>query len=121
MFTPGARVELTVYWYTTATIPYGYSSFAHISTGGPPLAQADKLNPASIPTKIWPSSGFIHDDYAIDLPATMPPGEYQVFIGLYTCDTRPAGQCGNGERLSVIDGAGKPAGDEVLLARITVR
>ncbi len=120
-FHPGDRVELTVDWYTTGTIPYGYSSFVHISTGGPPLAQADKLNPAGIPTKIWPSTGFIHDDYAIELPADMPPGEYQVFTGLYTCDTLPAGQCGNGDRLKVKDASGSEIGDEVPLARITVQ
>lgn len=116
-FRPGERVEITVYWYASQPIPYGYSSFVHISTGGPPLAQADKLNPAGLPTVTWTSTGFIHDDYVIELPATMPPGEYQVSIGLYTCDTRPAGECGNGERLNVVEANGQPPGDT---ARLTV-
>jgi hypothetical protein len=120
-FRAGDRVELKVYWYATAPIPYGYASFVHISTGGPPLAQADKLNPADIPTKVWPSSGYLHDDYVIELPADMPVGEYQVFVGLYTCDTRPAGNCGNGDRLAVMDANGQAVGDEVRLAMITVR
>ncbi|MEZ4672012.1 MAG: 6-pyruvoyl-tetrahydropterin synthase-related protein [Anaerolineae bacterium] len=119
-FHAGERVELKVYWYTSDKISYGYNSFVHISTGGPPLAQADKLNPAGLPTVTWPSTGFIHDDYTIDLPRDMPTGEYQVFIGLYTCDTRPAGECGNGERLVVTED-GQAVGDAVPLARITVR
>ena len=120
-FRPGERVELRVYWTTDGSIPHGYSSFVHISTGGPPLAQADKLNPASLPTVTWTAGGSIHDDYTIDLPADMPAGEYQVFIGLYTCETRPAGDCGNGDRLSVTDAAGAPVGDAVPLTRITIR
>ena len=119
-FRRGDRVELKAYWYATAPIPYGYSSFVHISTGGPPLAQADKLNPADIPTKVWPSTGYLHDDYVIELPATMPAGEYEVFIGLYTCDRKPAGDCGNGDRLTVTDGHGQVVGDEVRLTEIKV-
>ncbi len=120
-FRTGDRVELKVYWFTTAPIQYGYSSFVHISTGGPPLAQADKLNPADIPTKIWPSTGYLHDDYVIELPNDMPAGEYQLLIGLYTCETKPAGDCGNGDRLNVTDANGQAVGDAVRLATITVK
>ncbi len=120
-FRAGDRVELKAYWYATAPIQYGYASFVHISTGGPPLAQADKLNPADIPTKVWPSTGYLHDDYVIELPADMPAGEYQLLIGLYTCDTKPVGDCGNGDRLTVTDANGQAVGDEVRLATIRVR
>jgi hypothetical protein len=119
-FRPGDRLELTVYWYASAPIPYGYASFVHVSTGGPPLAQADKLNPAGIPTKTWPTTGFIQDHYAIVLPSEMPPGTYQITVGLYTCDTLPVGECGNGERMQVTDGAGLPLGDSVTLAEIHI-
>jgi hypothetical protein len=120
-FHPGDRLELSVYWYPTGPIPYGYSSFVHVSNGGPPLAQADKLNPADRPTKTWTPEGYIRDDYTIILPPDIPPGTHQLFVGLYTCDTQPAGDCGNGERLSVSDAAGKAVGDAVPLARVEVR
>ncbi len=120
-FSPGDTLELHVYWYTDAPIPYGYASFVHISTGGPPLAQADKQNPAGRPTKEWTSEGYIRDDYTIQLPESIPPGDYQLRIGLYTCDTLPAGQCGNGDRLPVTNSNGTSLGDAVLLQTITVR
>ena len=120
-FSAGDRLELAVYWYSDQPTEHGYRSFVHISTGGPPLAQADKINPAGRPTKNWNSSGYIYDPYVIVLPADMPPGEYQIYIGLYTCDTRPPGQCGNGERLPVADDEGRSLGDTVPLATITVR
>ncbi len=119
-FRPGDEVELMVYWYASAPIRYGYSSFVHISTGGPPLAQADKLNPAGLPTVTWPSSGFIQDVYVITLPTDIPAGDYRVMVGLYTCDTRPAGDCGNGDRLLVSDTAGAALGDVVPLASLRV-
>lgn len=117
---PGGRLKLRVYWHASAPLPYGYSSFAHLSSGGPPLAQADKLNPAGLPTRIWGSGGYIQDDYVITLPQTMPPGAYQLTVGLYTCETRPAGECGNGDRLPVRSADGQALGDAAPLATITV-
>jgi len=120
-FKPGDRVNLSVYWYARAPITYGYASFVHFSTGGPPLAQADKLNPAGRPTKEWTSDGYIRDDYTIQLPDNIPPGDYQIRVGLYTCDTMPVGDCGNGERLIVTDANDQNLGDAVVLQTITVR
>jgi hypothetical protein len=120
-FHPGGRVDLAVYWYARDRLPYNYQSFVHISTGGPPLAQADLQNPAGRPTTTWTSDGYIRDEYPITLPETMPPGDYKLLIGLYTCETLPAGQCGNGDRLPVSDAQGKALGDAALLQSITVR
>lgn len=119
-FRPGDRLKLTVYWYARAPIEHGYASFVHVSTGGPPLAQADAQNPAGRPTVKWTSDGYIRDPYVIDLPATMPLGEYQLTIGLYTCDTRPPGECGNGDRLTVTDANEVMLGDAVPLGIITI-
>lgn len=113
-------MELRVYWAVEAAIPYGYASFVHLTQGGPPAAQADKLNPAGLPTKLWPVGGLIQDDYVIELPETLAPGDYTLYAGLYTCDTRPAGECGNGERLTVTDAAGTMLGDAVPLATVRI-
>jgi hypothetical protein len=112
---------LSVYWRAKESIPYGYASFVHISTGGPPLAQADKQNPAGRPTKEWASNGYYRDDYVIPLLGDMPAGDYQIRVGLYTCDTLPVGECGNGDRLLVTDADNQDAGDAVVLQTITVR
>jgi hypothetical protein len=120
-FRPGDHLELSVYWFAQRTPAYGYASFVHVSTGGPPLAQADRQNPAGRPTKEWTPAGYIRDDYDIELPATLPPGDYQLLVGLYTCDTRPAGGCGNGDRLNITDASGALVGDALNLATIQVR
>ncbi len=120
-FSPGDRVDLTLYWYARAPIPYGYASFVHISSDGPPLAQQDKFNPAGRPTLAWSTDGNYNDPYVIMLPADMPTGDYQIRVGLYTCDTLPEGECGNGDRPVVTNGNGDSLGDFVPLATITVR
>ncbi len=122
-FRPGDTLELNVYWYPRAESEYSYHSFVHVSTGGPPQAQADKLHPGGRKITEWwmPGEGYIFDEYRITLPETMPPGEYNLTVGLYTCESRPAGECGNGDRPPVTDTDGNPLGDTVPLGTVTVR
>ena len=100
LFAPATGIELVVYWYGREPIEYGYATFVHVSTGGPPVAQADKQNPAGRPTLEWTSVGYIRDPYIIDLPPDLASDDYQLTVGLYTCETRPPGECGNGDRLT---------------------
>ncbi len=119
-FRPGDRLELVVYWYAREQPRYGYNSFVHIANGGPPVAQADKRNPAGLPTVLWTPDGYIGDEYVIDLPDTIQPGEYQLLVGLWTCDNAPEGECGTG-RPAVTDAQGNVVGDAVPLGTIMVR
>jgi hypothetical protein len=119
-FHPGDRLELVIYWYAREQPEAGYSSFVHISGGGTIAAQADKLNPAGLPTQTWTPAGHIRDEYVIDLPTTMQPGEYQMLAGLWTCEAVPEGACGSG-RLPVTDAEGREVGDVVPLGSIVVR
>lgn len=118
---PGDTLELVVYWHASGPIAYNYQSFVHVSDGGPPLAQADKQNPAGRPTSRWTADGYIRDEYSIHLPESMPPGRYQLLVGLYTCETLPVGECGNGDRLVVHTLAGDAVGDAVPLGMLDVR
>lgn len=119
-FRPGDRLELTLYWYAREPVDYGYATFVHVASGGPPVAQADSQNPAGRPTLEWTTDGYIRDPYIIHLPRDLPPGEYQLTAGMYTCDTRPPGECGNGDRLTVTGSTGQPLGDAVPLGTITI-
>jgi hypothetical protein len=120
VFNPGDRLELVIYWYARQQPEVGYSSFVHLSIGGAIAAQADKLNPAGLPTQTWTPAGHIRDEYVIDLPTTMAPGEYQLLAGLWTCEGAPEGECGSG-RLPVTDADGQAVGDVVPLGAIVVR
>ena len=60
------------------------------------------------PTTLWLPGDAILDDYAIDLPASLPAGDYRVEVGLYDPAT--------GERLPADVPSGRPA-DAIVLDR----
>jgi hypothetical protein len=119
VFSPGDRLEVVIYWYAREQPDYGYNSFVHVvGADGMVAAQADKLNPAGLPTVTWTPGGHIRDEYVITLPEM--PGDYQLFAGLWTCEGTAEGACGTG-RPTVTDAAGNVVGDAVPLGTITVR
>ena len=116
----GDWLEVVVYWYTRGKPDHNYSSFVHFSVGDSPLAQADKPYPAERATSEWTSGAYRRDEYSLHVPDGIAPGEYHLNIGLYTCDTRPAGNCGNGDRLPITDADGKAFGDILPLALLHI-
>lgn len=117
----GDLLRLRVYWYALAESDINFSSFLHLSTGGPPLAQVDKLHPGGRAiSEWWSPEGYILDNYDLWLPEELPAGEYQLIVGLYTCELMPPGDCGNGYRPTVRDESGAVIGDSAALATIQV-
>lgn len=118
----GDRLIVRIYWYALQTSDVNFSSFLHVSTGGPPVAQIDKLHPGGRAIREWWSpEGYIIDEYDLYLPQDLQSGEYQLYIGLYTCELMPAGACGNGYRPTVVNEKGQAVGDTVPLGTIEVR
>lgn len=119
----GDALELVVYWYGMETSDVNFSSFVHIGKpDAPPVAQADKLHPGgrAIPQWWGPERGYIYDEYRIQIPANVATGEYQLYVGLYTCELMPPGDCGNGYRPQVTDADDNVIGDRVPLGSITI-
>ncbi len=118
---PGEYLQVVIYWYATAAPEHNYASFVHFAAGLSPLAQADKPYPAERATREWLPGAYLRDEYTLHIPSDITPGDYQLNVGLYTCDTRPPGDCGNGDRLPVTDSNGGSLGDILTLAKVTVR
>ena len=98
-----------------------FSSFLHVSTGGPPVAQIDKLHPGGRAIREWWSpDGDILDTYDLYLPDNLVAGAYQLYVGLYTCELMPANDCGNGYRPTIVNADGDTVGDTVPLGTIKV-
>lgn len=93
---PGDVLALPLRWRALTTIREEHYVFVHLGLAGvPPLAQND--GPPQALTDTWDAGQKIFDRRALVLPDNLPPGCYQVFVGLY----RPS----DGSRLPV-DGAG---------------
>ena len=87
-----------------------------------PSPKIDKLHPGGRAiSEWWSPDGYIIDTYDLFLPDHLQAGEYQLYIGLYTCELMPPGECGNGYRPTVKNAKGEVIGDTVPLGAINLR
>jgi hypothetical protein len=107
-------LQLTLHWKTSKPIDKRYTVFAHVigginpATGIPVWAQMD-TEPVggSRPTMSWQVGETIDDRYGLLLPATIPPGEYIIEVGMYDSMTQA--------RLPVFDEKGGRVQDDRII------
>jgi 4-amino-4-deoxy-L-arabinose transferase-like glycosyltransferase len=111
---PGAIIPLTLFWVPAEEIADDYQVFVHLlSPEGGLVAQSDS-GPVggSRPTSSWRAGELIVDRHGLALPDTLPPGEYELRVGLYLPAT--------GDRLPVSGRDGQLLSDHVPLGRLSV-
>jgi hypothetical protein len=79
---PGATLTVSLFWKCVDRMRRNYSVFVHFS--GPARFQADHA-PAGgrLPTSQWIESEIVRDEFTATIPASAPPGNYDVTIGLW--------------------------------------
>jgi hypothetical protein len=110
---PGESLRLTLYWQPFSPLSHDYTVFVHLrQPDGNTIAQADHRPLESLyPTTLWPTGETIRESSQLALPAALPPGDYELWVGLYRLET--------GERLPIQpDNSGENA---VRLGRVSVR
>ena len=76
------RLSVILYWQATGNIPRDYTVFVHLlSPEGKLVAQHD--SPPLLPTSLWVPGIQVTDAHTLALPVDLPPGEYQIRVGLY--------------------------------------
>jgi hypothetical protein len=112
---PGQEIAVTLYWRAETAGSAWLKVFVHlVGPDGSLIAQHDSP-PANgeAPTSQWLAREVVADRHTISLPVGTPPGEYTVYVGLYSPDT--------GERLAARDAAGNPYPNNAIpLQTITV-
>jgi len=111
---PGQPLLVTLHWQALRRVTDNDQVFvALVDLQGVSRAQTDG-QPGFFytPTSRWQPGEFIPDTYKLLLPPDLPPGEYQLRMGLYDPAT--------GARRPVYDQAGNTA-DQLLLGSVTVR
>lgn len=117
---PGATLELTLYWQTETSIAQSYTVFTHLlgaaynpATQGPLWAQDDQIPlDGAYPTQDWLPGIPLADTYTLAIPADTPPGDYQLFTGMY--------RTGSDERAPVAGTGADSAANNVLLTVIHI-
>jgi hypothetical protein len=113
---PGQTLPLTLYWQAKARPSLDYTIFVHLGpANAPPLAQND-YQPlgGQYPTSLWDTGEVVRDSSELSLPVDIPPGQYELTVGLYDLVT--------GERLSTSGAEGHPATNNAIhLTTVDVR
>jgi hypothetical protein len=113
---PGETLDLTLYWQARTAMSKSYTVFTHLLDADSRIwAQKDGIpvNGAR-PTTGWVLKEVIKDEVQLVVDPQTPPGNYIIEVGLYDAGDPPL------PRLSILDEAGQPIDDRVLLAEVRV-
>jgi hypothetical protein len=82
---PGDILQITLFWETAVSLQTRYKVFLHlVDDTGQPLAQRDSEPGGGLnPTTRWLPGETIIDNHGVLIPTNLPPGSYQLRIGLY--------------------------------------
>jgi hypothetical protein len=83
--TPGGRLPLTLYWQASGPMAQPFKVFTHLEDAqGKTWAQHDaQPGEGCCPTDTWTDGEVIVDRHTIPLSADLPPGAYQLVVGMY--------------------------------------
>jgi hypothetical protein len=86
----GAPAQLTLFWKLLQPMD-DYKVFVHLRDhDGRTVAQADHIPSealVALPTSTWREGETVPDVSYLQVPADIPPGEYQLLVGMYNPDT----------------------------------
>jgi len=105
---PGGTFTPAFWWQTEQAVDLDLTQFVHLV----PVNPGDQVNldqkpfGGAFPTYDWPADLNTSDEWDITLPPDVPPGEYQVYTGLYRLET--------GERIPVADENGELVADAAI-------
>ncbi len=112
----GQTINLKLAWNVLKPPPLDYTLFLHLTPVGSdqPAAQVDRLIRPDYPTGVWRVGDQINDSIDFALPADLPAGNYELWMGVYYWQTN--------ERLAIkTRGDGDVTADQRLrLARVRV-
>jgi len=110
---PGQPLRLVLCWEARGPTEVPYTVFTHLlGPDGRVVAQKDgPPRGGEAPTTGWLSGEVIMDEYMIPIPLELPPGPFQLEVGMYDPST--------GDRLPIYDTEGnRLPGDRVLLTSL---
>lgn len=108
------QLRLDLVWLARQETDASYKVFVHLIDDSGKLWAQDDSRPLRYAsnTNRWLPGQLILDQHELNLPAEMPPGSYQVRVGLYNE--------ADGVRLPVVDAQGAPVEDQVLLTNVMI-
>lgn len=89
------ELKFTVYWRAPRTLSTNTRVRAYVYEVNRRLRvlETPLRHPGDYPTRLWRAGGYVADTYVIDLPPSLFPGSYQVFIEAFTCTDDASLEC----------------------------
>ncbi|MCB8942464.1 MAG: DUF2723 domain-containing protein [Ardenticatenaceae bacterium] len=116
---PGDTLNIVLQWQSLAAAEESYTVFVHlIDLGNRPVIDNLDYTPlgGAFPTHLWIPKWLpgqrVRDPYRMQLPPDLPPGTYQIEVGLYEMVSK--------RRLHIADAEGNLAGDRYILGQVIV-
>jgi hypothetical protein len=111
---PGETLKVDLTWRGLKTWSADYTAFVHlVGPDGKVHGQIDQWPvQGTLPTSSWSAGQVVSDPYAVTLSPDAPRGAYQVEVGWYLLGTL--------RRLNVLDAAGQPSADKVIIGEFVV-
>ena len=104
----GNLLNLTIRWLSLSATDVNYMVFVHVQQPGLPLSTGDGPTAYGYyTTNLWRARDVVEDTREVKLSRPFDPSQDRVIIGMYDLATL--------QRLPVIDKAGNPAGDSIVL------
>lgn len=110
----GQKLQLAVEWRANQDLRERYVVQAYLIDEGGHLWARDEQEPdgGTFPTTRWIAGQLVGDQYTFALPSVMPPGHYQITLGVYDPQKN--------QNLNAVNGIGQPIGDEPSIATVHV-
>ncbi len=107
-------IHVSLSWLSLRPMDTDYTVFVHLIDEGERVWAQHDSQPVgcSCPTSSWESGEEITDHHGLALPPDIPPGQYDLALGLYDATT--------GERLSVVTGEGARLADRVVVGPVSI-
>ena len=112
---PGVRVPITLRWQSSGPSPRALTVFLHVRDAQGAIVAQDDSMPTWFgvqPTTQWRPDEEVLGAHSVLLPANLKPGVYDLVAGWYYWETL--------ERLALLDEAGQPIGDSVVIGKLEV-
>jgi hypothetical protein len=86
---PGATLSVILYWQAQRELVSDYKAFVHLLDAAGRLVAGSDAIPANWtrPTTGWIAGEYVADLHTLNLPASLPPGDYRLEVGLYEADS----------------------------------
>jgi len=115
---PGESIGVWLNWEAQQQVDESYTVFVHLIDGNNQLIAQQDYTPmgGAFPTQLWIPKWIagqsVSDPYQLQVPDTLPPGDYYIEVGLYGMTST--------RRVPILDRGGGLAGDRVILFKVQV-